>query len=375
MGVFFLLFIIFCALYLYTLAVYPGLLLVLNAIGKPPDPSRQSETHSITMIVPARNEEAAIEEKINNFKELDYPPDKKSLVIVSDGSTDRTYEIASYFKSDDIRVIKFEIQKGKSAAENAALAVSKGDILLFSDATSILEPDAFKKLSGRFDDPKTGFCSGEVVYSKGNDTKVSFFEKLYWLYETGIRRAESRLNMLITGSGAFSAVRRPLAGKLPEDMGEDFYLPLYSASLGYKNIHCGDIKVHESPADNKKSEYALRVRMISKDFRAVMHFSALLNIFIYPGPAASLISKKLLRWFSGLWLAGIFITNIMLAGDLIFNIILLMQISAYSYGFSGILFDRFFNVFSYLILNYAAALAGIYKTLTGRPQAKWETIR
>ncbi|MDH4188018.1 MAG: glycosyltransferase family 2 protein, partial [Nitrospira sp.] len=210
---------------------YPILLWVLGrAVGKPRQPLvREDLFHpSVSMIIPACNEEKRIERKIENTKTLRYPADKLELLFVSDGSTDRTVELIRKHAVGAITLIELPVRGGKAAALNAGLDHAKHDVVVFSDASIELEPDALRHIVQGFRDPAVGCISGEDKIAESGG------EAWYGRYELLIRRLESKVHSIVGASGSFYAQRRALCVPFTEGLAPDFLSVLRTVEQGFR---------------------------------------------------------------------------------------------------------------------------------------------
>jgi cellulose synthase/poly-beta-1,6-N-acetylglucosamine synthase-like glycosyltransferase len=177
---------------------YPLLLWALAGIFGERLGAREAsaELPRVTLIIPAYDEEEVIERKVANARALDYPADRLEIVVVSDGSDDRTAELARAAGADQVLELP---RGGKVAALNRAVVDARGPILAFSDANSYWRPDALRRLADRFADERVGYACGQVRFEGGEGGNQ---EGLYWRYEMAIRSMETRLAGITAGNGA-----------------------------------------------------------------------------------------------------------------------------------------------------------------------------
>src|SRR4051794_25948371 len=182
---------------------YPLLLwLLATLVGEgETSPEPEGDLPSVTLIIPAYDEEEVIERKVANARALDYPPDHLEIVVASDGSSDRTAELARGAGAD--RVLELR-RGGKVAALNQAVSEAKGTILAFSDANSYWRPDALRRLVDRFSDSRVGYACGQVRFEGGEGGNQ---EGIYWRYEMAVRSMETRLAGITAGNGGGYAAR------------------------------------------------------------------------------------------------------------------------------------------------------------------------
>jgi cellulose synthase/poly-beta-1,6-N-acetylglucosamine synthase-like glycosyltransferase len=220
---------------LYTLAGYP-LWLAAIARLRPRPVCKEFRPRSVTVLMPVRNGERWLAAKLDSLLALNYPPNLLEILIVSDGSTDRTEEIArSYRRLGNIRLLESD-GEGKAVALNLGLAEATGEILFLTDVRQILEPDALRNLVACFADPSVGAASGELIIRAG-DSLEEYTVGLYWKYEKWIRRRQSRVDSVPGASGCIYAIRRELVKPLPAGtIDDDMYLPLEAIHQGYRVI-------------------------------------------------------------------------------------------------------------------------------------------
>src|ERR1051325_10333120 len=199
---------------LYTYVGYPILIAMISSVW-PRKVLRASYEPSVTIVITAYNEERALASKLENTLALDYSRDLLEIMVASDCSTDRTDDITRSFESKGVILHRQTLRLGKTAAQNAAVEKARGEIILFSDATSLCDPDVLKKILPSFADETVGCVGGRLIYVDPGDTRIGRGAKSYWGYETFLKKHESRACSLIGVSGCLYAVRR------------NAYVPLY----------------------------------------------------------------------------------------------------------------------------------------------------
>ncbi|MFL6021144.1 MAG: glycosyltransferase, partial [Gaiellaceae bacterium] len=187
-------------------------------------------TPPVTVVVAAHNEETVIERRLQNLFAQDYPRDRFDIVVASDASTDRTDELVE--ETPGVRLIRCP-RGGKVAAQNTAVRQTEGEILAFSDANAVWEPDALRALVARFADPRVGYACGQVRFVSDGGTNQ---EGVYWRYEMAVRALESRLCSITAGNGAIYAVRREAYVRVDPVMGHDLTLPFTLVKGGWRAV-------------------------------------------------------------------------------------------------------------------------------------------
>ena len=371
----------FAALVIYVYFGYPLMLLILSKIQSAPPIEKTNITPTASLIIAAYNEDKIIEQKIENCMALDYPKDKLEIIVASDGSTDRTNEIVSRYQTQGVKLITLETNRGKSAAQNHAVAEARNDLIIFTDADVMLQPSALSEIIKNFAEEKVGCVIGKITYSNVGYSTVSEGEGLYWRYEQFLRTKESEAGNFAMGSG-FIAIRHKLFQPLNPDVGEDFVLPMRTAMSGYRVVYDTNA-ISETVLHQNKARDMLRsrIRVISKDLRGLFHCRSILNPFRYPLYSWGLISHKLLRWLVPYFLILILITNLSLFHIPFFQVIFILQIIFYLSAFTGYLWQRsgkpsfIFGIpFSFCLVNLAA-LVGVVRFVIGKKSGQWEPLR
>jgi len=207
----------------YTYAGYP-LLLVLVSVLRSRTIQRGEVEPTVSVIITAYNEERDLSAKLENTLALDYPRELLEIIVASDCSSDRTDEIARGFAGRGVQLHRQTQRLGKTAAQNAAVEKAHGEIILFSDATSLYQPDTIRATMPSFADPSVGCVAGRLEYIDGSDSRVGRGARSYWSYETFLKRHESRVGSLIGASGCLYAVRRSAYVPLYHEACSDFII-------------------------------------------------------------------------------------------------------------------------------------------------------
>lgn len=370
------------ALTTYVYLGYPLVLIIVSWIKPAPLVTKDEVTPSVSLIIPAHNEEKFIAEKLENSLAVDYPPHKLEIVVASDGSTDGTTAIVKRYAARGVRLVTLDSNDGKSAAQNVAVSYATGDILIFSDANVAFGPDTVQKLVGNFADERVGCAVGKVTYVNERVSTVAEGEGFYWRYELFVRRKESQLGNLAMGSGPIMAVRRTLFQPLNPDVGEDFVLPITAALRGYRVVYEPDAISEEILFQiDPRSMFRSKVRIICKDLRGLLSCRAILNPVRYPLYAWGLVSHKLLRWLVPYFLIVLLIFNLLLLGQPLYDLLFVMQTGFYGLALAGYVWQRTAKVprafgapFSFCLVN-VAALVGVARFATGKTSGRWTPVR
>jgi cellulose synthase/poly-beta-1,6-N-acetylglucosamine synthase-like glycosyltransferase len=297
------------SLFGYALVGYPALLRVLPRKGADPaawhDPAVWPK---VTILVPAYNEEASIQGTLESLLALDYPADRREIIVMSDASTDRTDEIVHRFAGKGVRLVRMSERRGKTAAENYTVPLATGDILVNTDATIRILPGSLKPLIRVFQDPTVGAASGRDMSVGSLDGEGNASEAGYVGYEMQVRSLETRLGGIIGASGCFYAIRRELVdASFPEALSRDFAAPLRARQFGYRTVSVDDAVCIVPRTRSLRSEYHRKVRTMLRGLNTLWYKRQLLDPTRYGRFALMLWSHKVARWlgFLTLPLAGI----------------------------------------------------------------------
>ncbi|HXA51676.1 MAG TPA: glycosyltransferase family 2 protein [Candidatus Acidoferrum sp.] len=262
----------FCA---YTLFGYP-LLLALAARFRHRVVRKGPMRTSVTVLLPVYNGERWIASKLESIRKLTYPAELVEILVLSDGSTDRTHEIVEGLACQaNLRLIVLP-RGGKAAALNKGIAAATGDILFFTDVRQELGPDSLDHLVECFCDPEVGAVSGELIIREGSGTEEASVG-LYWKYEKWIRKQQSRIDSVLGTTGCIYAMRRELASPLPPGtLVDDMYLPLGAFFRGYRVILDDSAIAYDFPTQ-LASEFRRKVRTLAGVYQVIGQYPALLT--------------------------------------------------------------------------------------------------
>jgi cellulose synthase/poly-beta-1,6-N-acetylglucosamine synthase-like glycosyltransferase len=370
-------FFISIVLVLYVYAGYPLAAAVLGSL-RPRQVRKGSFEPKVTILISAYNEDAVIGATIDNKLALDYPPEKLEIMVISDGSIDRTDEIVNGFAGRNVRLIRQQPRAGKTSALNMAAPQAQGEILVFSDANSIYAPDALKKLVANFNDPRVGYVTGKMIYADPDGTPVGEGCSAYMKYENVLRSIETRIGSVVGVDGGIDAVRKDLYRPMKPDQLPDFVQPLMVVEQGYRVVYEPEALLWESSLKEASDEYRMRVRVSLRAFWALFDMRKLLAPWYDPIFAWQLLSHKVMRYLCFFFLAVAYVSNgLLLDSGYSYRVLFALQTGGYFLAFSAPLLERngmksrvvtFTRYF--LLLNVAAAHA-FGKFLAGKKQVMW----
>lgn len=365
-------------LHLYLL--YPGVLFVLGSVL---DRSVTNEVTdgrwpSVSLVIAAYNEEEIIAQKIENSFELDYPDDKLEIIVFSDASSDGTDQIVRSYRDEGVRLERIEGRVGKTECQNQVTAKVDSDIVVFSDADSMYEPNAIKKLVEKFG-PNVGCVVGELCYRKYGVQA----ESAYRSFEKLIRRLEPTVSSVAGANGSIYAVKRSSYVPLPPDQISDFAEPLAIVQRGERVEYTSEARAWENTGENVESEMSRRIRIATRLWHTFFDYVELLNPLRYPLFSFELASHWVLRWFSPVLLAAVATSNLALVlftGELLYTFLFVGQIGFYLLASVGWLLDRLelpspratYVPYYFLVLNYSLLVA-LWNVVRNRNIVTWET--
>lgn len=282
----------------YAYAGYPLLLWLIGRLRREtPVLTAEGPLPMLSITVPAYNEETSIATTLERVLDLDYPPERRQIIVVSDASTDRTDEIVRGFAARGVELLRLPQRAGKTAAENAARNHLRGDIVVNTDASVRIDRHALKPLVAAFRDSSVGVASGRDVSVARDDGGANAGEASYVGYEMWVRDLETRVGGIVGASGCFYASRKPLHMEIvPAALSRDFAAPLIAREHGYRTVSTPDAMCYVPRTASLRREYRRKVRTMTRGLETLYYKRHLLNPFQYGGFALRLWSHKLLRW-------------------------------------------------------------------------------
>jgi cellulose synthase/poly-beta-1,6-N-acetylglucosamine synthase-like glycosyltransferase len=336
--------------------------------------SRADDAHlpTVALVIAAHDEERVIGERLDNALALDYPG--LEIVVSLDGSTDGTREVVAGYAG--VTLID-NPREGKVPAQNAAVRATSSEIVAFSDANSMWEPDALRRLVRHFADPEVGYVCGRLrLIEPGTGRNV---EGVYWRYELWLRALESRLGSITAGNGAIYAVRRDAYVELAPGQSHDIGLPFRLRRAGLRSLYEPEAVASELAAPTTSAEWDRKVRMLSRSWADVLQGGMLDPRDQPPRYFAELISHRLLRYATGplhlvLLLAALALaTTTRSARAVVAGHALWLGLALAARRSPGR--SQAADFAWYYLVVTAASLAGLARMATRGPQATWEGTR
>lgn len=368
---------------LYIYVGYP-LLLCISRVFVHSKERTQSEIYpKVTLLISCYNEENVIREKIENVLNLSYPTDKLEVMVVSDASTDKTDEIVGEYADKGIRLVRQDQRLGKTAGLNLAMQKASGDIIVFTDANAMFKTDAIEMLVRNFADRQVGYVVGEARYIDERQNFASDTESTYWRYEIFIKRMESRIHSVVGGDGAIYAVRKELYEPLLDTDINDFVNPMQIILQGFRGVYEPEAICWEKSAGDFKKEFYRKIRIVNRSFSGLWRVRSVINPVKSGIFSFLVVSHKLLRWLTFVFLATAGLSSVVLAlqGQPLFQYALLLATAFVSCAYFGHLlgnrqrqYKMLYLPYYFLLVHIGSAI-GISRSLKGQIQTTWTPTR
>jgi cellulose synthase/poly-beta-1,6-N-acetylglucosamine synthase-like glycosyltransferase len=342
----------------------------------------------LTLIISAHNEERVIEAKLDNALALSYPAEKLEILVASDGSTDRTNAIVAAFGERGVRLLASPRNRGKSVLLNDAIAAASHDLLVFTDANSLLSPDALIHLASRFAEEKVGFVCGALQYLQRRHGTAERGELAYWEAEARVKRHESTTGSLVAGNGSIIAARREALVVLDGATANDFHWCVAARYMGWKAVFEPRAIAKEYLAGTISKEYRRKVRISMRGLELHRQLFRLPEVCGTKAPLVDrvalfgeVVAKKLMRYLTFpaivlmmiVGLAGSGLT-VVAAGALWATVLLACALS-YLHRSPMAALVRPLPDPAYPLAMAAASLTAIYRSMIGIKAVRWSAER
>ena len=283
---------------IYAYVGYPAALWVITRFRvKREPPQASNEWPTVTVTVPVYNAMAGIRATLEGLMSLDYPRDKLQLLVLSDASTDGTDDVVREFSHRGVEILRAPERLGKTAGENAAHGLARGELIVNVDASVVIPPQSLKRLVRVFADQTIGVASGRDVSVGGEGPQVTGAESKYIGYEMWVRELETHAGSIVGASGCFYAIRRGIHAKaLPSELSWDFASSLIARMHGYRSVSVPDAVCIVPRTPQIRTELRRKVRTMARGLSTLFYLRGLMNPTRYGGFALMLVSHKLLRW-------------------------------------------------------------------------------
>lgn len=370
-----LIFVILLSALLYVFLLFPAILMLLAFFPRRTPPAGHEP--SVDVLIAARNEREYIAAKIANTLASDYPAQKLHIIVGSDGSSDGTDDEVLAADPARVRLVALPEGTGKTRTINALTREATADILVVSDADVLIEPDAIRKLAAHFQDPRVGAVCGRRSSKKSRVVNVGPQARLYNRYEGAIKGGEGRLGCVLGGNGSLYAIRREMFTEMPSGAPDDFVSILRVLERNAKVLYEGEAVSLEDLPHSASREFFRRRRTTARALRGLWAVRSLLNPFRFPLVSFLLVSHKILRWCSGIFMIGLLVLNLFLLPEPGYVWILAAQAAFYAAAALGIIESerlawKPFRMARYFVLMNFAATAGIVDVIRRRDWQSWD---
>lgn len=376
-------------LLLHTYFFYPVFLMLLDAVHQAMGNLRYIQSGDerrkpraadvappVSLVVAAYNEEGCITDKLQNSAGLDYPADRFEVLIGSDGSTDRTNELVEQCGDPRVRLSVAE-RAGKTTVLNRCVPMAKGDIVILSDANTMIDAAAVKKLVRHFRDPEVGAVCGKLKLF--NPTKKGYEESAYWTYESLIKFYEGKRGAVMGANGGLYAIRRSLFTALPPGtIVDDFVIPLRILEQGFKVLYDPEAIAYEETTEDYGREFGRRARIAAGNFQSLRMLRGLLSP-LAGFRAFAFWSHKVLRWMAPALMALALVANLFLLSSPLYWVTLAAQLGFYALAFTGSrrlrvprAFAKVASVAYYFVTMNLAIAVGFWRFLRNSQRAAWD---
>ena len=326
----------------------------------------------VTLMVCAYNEEDIIAEKMDNTRRLDYPSDRLHLVWVTDGSNDNTNVLLSAYP--EVKVIYFPERRGKAAALKHGIKEIDTEIVMMTDANTMLNPEAVREVARLMQDPKVGCVSGEKkVMARSDSDEAAQGEGLYWKYESTLKRLDSELYSAMGAAGELCVIRRQLMTDIPDDtLLDDFIISMEIVKKGYKIAYTSNAYAMEYGSADLHEESKRKRRIAAGGLQSCWRLRSLMNPLRHPVVAFQFVSHRVLRWtITPVCLFALVPLNtlLVLSGEgIVYTIIWILQILFYASAAAGVRISKYFI---FMNLNVFRGMAYLFNNSTGM----WEKAK
>jgi len=378
--------ILFWASLFFLLYAYVGYPVVIWLISRM-TPSRVhrkdvSFSPGVSLLISAYNEESVIESKINNALSLNYPKELLEIIVISDGSDDRTNEIVKTYASQGVALHYYEGRIGKTACLNRSVPVCRGEIIVFSDANSMYERDAVRNLVANFADDRIGFATGYTRYAADTEGGIVTSIGIYAAIEKFTKKAESVVNSCVGADGAIFAIRKTLYTPLRGADINDFVIPLTIIRLGYRGVLEERAYCVEKTVEDQRGEVKRQVRITNRTLRAIFHHIGLFNPIAFGLFPFELFSHKVVKFLSPFFALILLLCTLALMNSgtvyLLFLaaevMLLLFAWLGYGAGRAGVLSKASSICRTFITMNLAIA-GGWVQFLRGEAYTTWSPIK
>jgi cellulose synthase/poly-beta-1,6-N-acetylglucosamine synthase-like glycosyltransferase len=373
------------SLIVYSYFIYPLLLIIMSNVKQVLSdsntinelPLEDGKLPNVTVIIAAYNEDSCIQARVENLLSLDYPQDKLTIRIGSDGSSDNTAQILESITAENFHAHIFEKNRGKMSVLNDLVESATDDILVMSDANTHFNPDAINALVKHFQNDSIGVVCGELnlVDAESGINQDS----IYWRYEQVLKFHEAQLGALLGANGAIYAIRKSLYVPLPANtIVDDFQIVMNVSKQKFKTIYDPSAIAIEEVAPNLAEEEGRRIRIGLGNYQAFFKMRWALNPLL-GWRFIAYLSHKVCRWFVPHFMVIAFISNMILLSESFYQLTMLGQIAFYWIAYWGIKkqkqdieINTLASLIAFFVSMNVALMRGFIRYFNSNVQGSWQ---
>ena len=330
----------------------------------------------VSLIIAAYKEEKVILPRLVNATLLDYPPDRLEIIVGVDGKEDTTGELVSEFSDSRVRLLQYPVRRGKASVLNDTVPQARGEIVIFSDANTMTQPDSIKQLVRHFNDERVGAVCGKLeLIDPASGQNV---DGVYWKYENFLKRCEGRLNGLLGVNGGIYALRKELYEPIPTNaIVDDFLIGMRVHLRGRRLVYDPSAVALEETPDTIGQEFQRRSRIGAGGFQSLQWLWPLLNP-LRGWIAFTFWSHKIARWLCPLLMIGALVANVGLMSQPLYRSLLIAQEAFYLVAVIGKVWltdnrlPRSLRLPAMFVSMNVALLAGLWRSLRGIRGGTWK---
>lgn len=359
---------------------YPFLLFVASMlVGRGETlTKRGANTISASILLTVHNGEEEIAEQLTRLLSLVGPPSLDDIMVASDGSTDMTNRIVESF-GPAVRLIAVLPQRGKTGAQNVAIAQCHSDVVFFMDLGVRFPEDLVATVMPYFDDPNVGAVAPRVAWTNARETAITVSGGIYWRFEEFLWHHEGRLGLMAWAPGMCMAIRRELLRPMPEAFGDDAIIPLWVVAAGKRIEYARQIVVASGRPVTPREEFRARVRMTTRSLGAILHVWTVRRAMGRPMATWAIVSHKVMRWATPLFIALAVLLNAVLLASRLYQLTFSLEVLAFLGALAGWWNETrsgrvrtFGALYSFVLVNIAFAI-GIWRAVGGKTITIFQT--
>ncbi|MET0248562.1 MAG: glycosyltransferase [Sphingobium sp.] len=352
-------------------AVYP---LVLRTLPSRPEHSVAGPPPSASLLFCAYNEAAAMSEKLANLAMLKARYPALEILAFDDGSSDDTARLIAK-AGDLVTLLRGPGRSGKAHGMKLLAARAQGDVLIFTDANVMLDPDAIDNLLARYADPMVGGVLGSLHYMGEGESATAQVGSLYWRIEERLKDEESRTGNVMGADGSIFSIRRTLYPNFPDDVLDDLTVSMAVVFAGQRLVKARDVIARERLVTGRRDEYRRKVRIAARAWHTHRHLRPGLRLMTLQD-RFKYASRKIVRWFGGVFILTGALSALLLAwrispglalgGAGTLGLLLWLGGRARGGPLAAIV-D--------ILIAYAATLQGVLRAMSGRTVTTWSPAK